>query len=224
VIFLFYPATSTEKGCFGNSIVFPSLPPTFFPRTPPLPASPSPKPPNLVLRRSGAPHTPPDLPSAPWNPQLPTHHFTGAASMTGLSTAPDLLDLHHGPLHQICFTGALVHHSVGPSLTPLSAATDPPHQKHCSPRRMCFTDDFVHFTGPAPRTPYSTTLAQLYLHHHLIRIFQFVLLWFFLSLLYNSSLTTDRHSWMSTGAATEALEPLHQRRQPAQSQPQHEDH
>jgi len=80
----FTPATWTEKGCFGNSIVFPSLPPTFFPRAPPLPLPDPPpnhaKPPNLVLRRSRGPHTPPDLPSAPWNPQLPTHHCTGAAS------------------------------------------------------------------------------------------------------------------------------------------------
>ena len=113
----FTPATLTEKGCFGNSIVFPSLPPTFFPRAPPLPLPDPPnhgKPPNLVLPRSGGPHTPPDLPSAPWNPQLPTHHFTGAASPAGLSTAPDLLDRHHGPPHRICLTGALVYHSVEP--------------------------------------------------------------------------------------------------------------
>ena len=102
------------------------------------------KPPNLVLRRSGGPHTPPDLPSAPWNPQLPTHHFTGAASATGLSTAPDLLDRHHGPPHRICLTDALVHHSVGPSLTPSSA---PSLALHTSPRlteQIRLTESTVH--------------------------------------------------------------------------------
>ena len=143
----------------------------------PLPfPSPTPnngKPPNLVLRRSGGPHTPPDLPSAPWNPQLPTHHFTGAASATGLSTAPDLLDRHHGPPHRICLTGTLVHHSVGPSLTPSSA---PSLTLHTSPRppqqirltestvqrarrslrplhRTRSTDAIFNSTGPALPTP-----------------------------------------------------------------------
>ena len=130
-------------------------------------------PPNLVLRRSGGPHTPPDLPSAPWNPQLPTHHFTGAASATGLSTAPDLLDRHHGPPHRICLTGALVHHSVGPSLTPSSALRWPFIQalvrrnRSASPKalykrarrslrplhRTRSTDAIFNSTGPALPTP-----------------------------------------------------------------------
>ena len=143
----------------------------------PSPSPPRPpdhdKPPNLVLRRSGGPHTPPDLPSAPWNPQLPTHHFTGAASATALSTAPDLLDRHHGPPHRICLTGALVHHSIGPSLTPSSA---PSLALHTSPRptqqirltestikrarrslhplhRTRSTDAIFNSTGPALPTP-----------------------------------------------------------------------
>ena len=55
----------------------------------------------------------------------------GAALPTGLYTTPDLLDRHHGPLHRIYLTGALVHHSVGPSLTPSSA---PSLALHTSPR------------------------------------------------------------------------------------------
>ena len=98
--------------------------------------SPSPTPqPRQAAKSSPPPQRwtshPPDLPSAPWNPQLPTHHFTGAASATGLSAAPDLLDRHHGPPHWICLTGTLVHHSVGPSLTPSSA---PLLALHTSPR------------------------------------------------------------------------------------------
>ena len=131
------------------------------------------KPLNLVLGRSDGPHTLPDLPSAPWNPQLPTHHFTRAASVTGLSTAPDLLDRHHGPPHRIFLTGALVHHSVGPSLTPSSA---PSLALHTSPRprqqnrltestiqrarrslrplhRICSTDAIFNSIGPALSTP-----------------------------------------------------------------------
>ena len=50
-----------------------------------------------------------------------------------MSTAPDLLDRHHGPPHRICLTGALVHHSVGPSLTPSSA---PSLALHTSPRSL----------------------------------------------------------------------------------------
>ena len=161
-----------EKGYFGNSIVFPSLAPTFFPRAPPRPPHHG-KPPNLVLRHSGGPHTPPDIPSAPWNPQLPTHHFTGAASATGLSTALDLLDRHHGPPHWIYLTSALVHHSVGPSLTPsstpslaLHTSPRPPQQirltestvqrAHQSLRplhRTRSTDAIFNSTGPAIPTP-----------------------------------------------------------------------
>ena len=116
-----------------------------------LPQSPSPspprppnhgKPPNLVLRHSGGPHTPPDLPSAPWNPQLPTHHFTGAASASVLSTAPDLLNRHHGPPHRICLTGAL-HHSVGPSLTPSSAPSLALHTSLRPPQQIRLTESTV---------------------------------------------------------------------------------
>ena len=82
---------------------------------------------------------------------------------------------------------------------------------------------FVHCTGPAPRTPYSTPPALLYRRRNLIRLFRFVLLRFF-SLSCNCSLTTDELSCMSTGAATVAPEPLQRRRQPAQTQPQHEHH
>ena len=101
------------------------------------------KPLNLVLRRSGGPHTPTDLHSSPWNPQLPTHHFTGAASATGLSTAPDLLDRHHGPPHRICLTGTLVHHSVGPSLTPSSAPSLALHTSPRPPQQICLTESTV---------------------------------------------------------------------------------
>ena len=120
------------------------MPPTFFPRAPPrlLPTPQPPKLPNIVLHRSGGPHTLPDLPSAPWNPQLPTHHFTGAASATGLSTAPDLLDRHHGPPHRICLTGAL-HHSVGPSLTPSSAPSLALHTSPRPPQQIRLTESTV---------------------------------------------------------------------------------
>ena len=82
---------------------------------------------------------------------------------------------------------------------------------------------FVHCTGPAPRTPYSTPPALLYRRHSLIRLFRFVLLRFF-SLSCNCSLTTDELSCMSTGATTVAPELLQRRRQPAQTQLQHEHH
>mgnify|MGYP005837599057 CR=1 FL=1 len=65
--------------------------------------------------------------------------------------------------------------------------------------------------------------ALLYQRRRLIRLFRFVLLWFF-SLSCNCSLTTDELSCMSIGAATIAPEPLQRRRQPAQTQPQHEHH
>ena len=144
------------------------MPPTFFPRAPPLPLLDPPnhaKPPNQVLRRSGGPHTPPDLPSAPWNPQLPTHHFTGAASATGLSTAPNLLDRHHGPPHRICLTGALVHHSVGPSLTPSSAPSLALHTRPRSPQQIRLTESTVHRAGCASPTPSSTAPDPLHGRH-----------------------------------------------------------
>ena len=164
------------KGLLWQLHCFPLFAPNILPQSP-SPSPPRPpnhgKRPNLVLRRSGGPHTPPDLPSAPWNPQLPTHHFTRAASATGLSTAPDLLDRHHGPPHRICLTGALVHPSVGPSLTPSSAPSLALHIIPCLTQQIRLTertiqharrslrplhrtrstDAILNSTGPASLTP-----------------------------------------------------------------------
>ena len=165
-------------------------------------------------------------------PQLPTHHFTGASSATGLSTSPDLLDRHHGPPHRICLTGALVHHSVGPSLTPSSAPSLALHTSPRPPQQIRLTESTVHrarrslrplhqtrstdaifnSTGPALLTPQP---------HQVISICTPSV---FSSLSWNCSLTTYEISCMSTGAATEAPEPLQQHRQPAQTQLQHEHH
>ena len=67
----------------------------------------------------------------------------GAASATGLSTAPDLLDRHHGPPHRICLTGALIHHSVGPSLTPSSVPSLALHTSPRPPQQIRLTESTV---------------------------------------------------------------------------------
>ena len=141
-IFLFYPCHMNGKGLLWELHCFPLFAPNIIPQSP----SPTPQP------RQAAESSPPpqwwtshpaDLPSAPWDPQLPTHHFTGAASPTGLSTAPDLLDRRHGPPHRFCFADALVHHNVGPSLTPSSAPSLALHTSPRPPQQIRLTESTV---------------------------------------------------------------------------------
>ena len=105
-----------------------------------------------------------------------------------LSTAPDLLDRHHGPPHWICLTGALVHHSIGPSLTPSSA---PSLALHTSPRplqQIRLTETTIQRARRSLRPLHRTHSTNAIFNstgpalpsRSLIRLFRFVLLLVFL--------------------------------------------
>ena len=118
------------------------------------------------------------------------------------------------------FTDSLVRPFAGPSYKPSSDTTDPPHRKHYTtrpPKPSSTAPDLLHGRHIQLHRPCFTDAAASsgYFDLYSFRFF---------SLSCNCSLTTDELSCMSTGAATVAPEPLQRRRQPAQTQPQHEHH
>ena len=112
------------------------MPPTFFPRAPPLPLPDPPnhsKPPQRCTSRpAGSTFRTLEPPTA----NSPLHRLACPPlqiSLIVMSTAPDLLNRHPPPQRRP-FTDSLVRPFAGPSYKPSSAATDPPHRKHCTTR------------------------------------------------------------------------------------------